>query len=444
MLKIMKKGKVKIVLGSMLFGIISLFSIPKSMAAEKVNLYLFWGEGCPHCTKEKNFLAELMKEDPDIVLHEFEVFKDVEGRSKYIEATEKLSIKTDRVPLLIVGDKYLIGFINEETTGKEIKRLIEESRRNGCFDVFADENSGADTEIVNPIEKPEEEIPVETEDSDDDALIKITPGDSDSTENISEQETCEPSEENSKIILPKIGNLNMESLSLPALTIVLGFLDGFNPCAMWVLLFLISLLIGMKDRKKMWILGIAFIVSSSFVYFLFMVAWLNFFKFVGFITWVRVLIAIIALVGAYSSVKKFFSEDSSGCDVSNSEKKEKVFKKIGNIISNKSFLLSLIGIICLAFVVNLVELVCSAGLPVIYTQVLSLNNMEGIKYYLYILLYIIFFMLDDLFVFFVAMITLQMTGITTKYVKYTRLVGGIILAIIGILILFRPDLLMLG
>jgi glutaredoxin len=444
MLKIMKKGKVKIVLGLMLFGIISLFSIPKSMAAEKVNLYLFWGEGCPHCAKEKNFLAELIKEDPDIVLHEFEVYKDVEGRSKFIEATEKLNIETNGVPLLIIGDKYLVGFMNEETTGKEIKRLIEESRKNGCFDVFADENFGADTEIVNPIEKPEEEIPVEIEDPDDDALIKITPGDSDSTENISEQETCEPSEENSKIILPKIGNLNMESLSLPALTIVLGFLDGFNPCAMWVLLFLISLLIGMKDRKKMWILGIAFIVSSSFVYFLFMVAWLNFFKFVGFITWVRVLIAIIALVGAYSSVKKFFSEDSSGCDVSNSEKKEKVFKKIGNIISNKSFLLSLIGIICLAFVINLVELICSAGLPVIYTQVLSLNNMEGIKYYLYILLYIIFFMLDDLFVFFVAMITLQMTGITTKYVKYTRLIGGIILAIIGILILFRPDLLMFG
>jgi len=429
MLKIVKKVKIKDVFTLVLFGIIGLFSISKSIAAEKVNLYLFWGEGCPHCAKEKNYLAELIKQDPDIVLHEFEVYKDVEGRSKFVEATEKLNIETNGVPLLIIGDKYLVGFMDEETTGKEIKRLIEEDRQNGCFDVFADEDFGAETEIVNPIEKPEEEIeiPVEEVDSDN-----------------SKEEICEPSEENPKIILPKIGNLNMESLSLPALTIVLGLLDGFNPCAMWVLLFLISLLIGMKDKKKMWTLGIAFIVSSSFVYFLFMVAWLNFFKFVGFIMWVRVLIAIIALAGAYISVKKFFSEDSSGCDVSNSEKKEKVFKKIGNIISNKSFLFSLIGIICLAFVVNLVELVCSAGFPVIYTHVLSLNNMEGVKYYLYILLYITFFMLDDLFVFFVAMITLQLTGITTKYVKYTRLIGGIILAIIGILILFRPDLLMFG
>jgi len=96
------------------------------------------------------------------------------------------------------------------------------------------------------------------------------------------------------------------------------------------------------------------------------------------------------------------------------------------------------------FLVNLVELICSAGLPAVFTQVLALNELAKWQYYLYILLYIFFFMLDDLFVFSFAMITLQMTGITTKYVKYTRLIGGIILAIIGILILFRPDLLMFG
>jgi len=126
MLKIVKKVKIKDVFTLVLFGIIGLFSISKSIAAEKVNLYLFWGEGCPHCAKEKNYLAELIKQDPDIVLHEFEVYKDVEGRSKFVEATEKLNIETNGVPLLIIGDKYLVGFMDEETTGKEIKRLIEE------------------------------------------------------------------------------------------------------------------------------------------------------------------------------------------------------------------------------------------------------------------------------------------------------------------------------
>ena len=194
----------------------------------------------------------------------------------------------------------------------------------------------------------------------------------------------------------------------------------------------------------MWILGIAFIVSSASVYFLFMVAWLNLFLFVGYIFWIRAIIAIIALLGGYTSLKKFWSKDSSGCDVVGDEKRKSVFEKLGKVTSNKSFLMAIIGIVVLAFAVNLVELVCSAGLPAVYTQVLVLNNLGKVQYYLYILLYILFFMFDDLFVFFIAMITLQMTGITTKYVKWSRLIGGILMVAIGVLLLFRPEILMFG
>ena len=106
--------------------------------------------------------------------------------------------------------------------------------------------------------------------------------------------------------------------------------------------------------------------------------------------------------------------------------------------------MAIIGIVALAFAVNLVELVCSAGLPAVFTQVLVLNNLGKVQYYLYIILYILFFILDDLVVFFTAMITLQMTGITTKYVKWSRLIGGILMVAIGLLLLFRPEILMFG
>jgi hypothetical protein len=159
---------------------------------------------------------------------------------------------------------------------------------------------------------------------------------------------------------------------------------------------------------------------------------------------VRSVIAVVAFAGAYASLKKYFSKDPTGCDVNDSEKKKKIFDKLGRITSNKSFLLALFGIMGMAFAVNLVELVCSAGLPAVYTQVLSLNKLSGVGYYMYILLYILFFMLDDLFVFFVAMTTLHMTGITTKYVKYTRLIGGLLMILIGFLLLFKPELLMFG
>jgi len=244
--------------------------------------------------------------------------------------------------------------------------------------------------------------------------------------------------------LPLLGEINAVSFSLPLLTIVMGALDGFNPCAMWTLLFLISLLLGMQDRKRMWILGVAFIFTSALVYFLFMSAWLNLILFLGLVVGVRIIIGGLALLGGGYNLKEFLFNRAGGCRVAGDEKRQKVFQKIKIIIGQHSFWLALGGIILLAFAINLVELICSAGLPAVYAQVLALNKLTSWQYYLYILLYILFFMLDALFVFFVAMITLQMTGITTKYTKYSRLIGGLLMLLIGLLLIFKPAWLMFG
>ncbi len=374
-----------------------------SYAREPINLYFFWGQGCPHCAKEREFLNTLVEADPSVKLHDFEVWNNQANRIKLEYAARKLDVVVNGVPFLVVGDEYLVGYMNDETSGKVILSLIDKARNTDCPDIFLDTAKDEPVKNENCIE---------------------------STETINTP------------IFPKIGNLELNALSLPTLTIAMGFLDGFNPCAMWTLLFLISLLIGMGNKKKMWTLGIAFIVASAAVYFLFMVAWLKLFLFIGFIFWVRMLIALIALAGGFISLKKFLSKDATGCDVAGDEKRKTVFDKLGKVTANRSFLLALLGIIALAFAVNLVELVCSAGLPAVYTQVLSLNMLGTLQYYGYILLYIFFFMIDDLFVFFVAMTTLQITGITTKYVKYSRLIGGALMVLIGLLLLFKPDILM--
>ena len=106
--------------------------------------------------------------------------------------------------------------------------------------------------------------------------------------------------------------------------------------------------------------------------------------------------------------------------------------------------MAIAGIILLAFAVNLVELICSAGLPAVYVQILTLTELPTWQYYAYLVLYIFIFMLDDLFIFFVAMKTLQITGVTTKYVRASRLIGGIVMIVIGILLIFKPELLMFG
>ena len=164
----------------------------------------------------------------------------------------------------------------------------------------------------------------------------------------------------------------------------------------------------------------------------------------GFIVWVRALIGLLALGGGGYNLKKFFTEKDSGCKVTGSEERQKFFQRLKSTVNENNFWIALIGIIILAFMVNLVELICSAGLPAVYTQVLALNNLTSWQYYLYILLYILFFMLDDLFVFFIAMATLEMTGVTTKYSRYSQLIGGTIMVVIGILLIFKPEWLMFG
>jgi hypothetical protein len=175
-----------------------------------------------------------------------------------------------------------------------------------------------------------------------------------------------------------------------------------------------------------------------------MAAWLNLILFLGLVIWVRLAIGFIALAGGGYNLKEFFINKEAVCKVTQGEKKKKVFEKIKSVTQMNSFWLALGGIILLAFAVNLVELICSAGLPAIYTQILALSNLPAWQYYLYIGLYIFVFMLDDLFVFFAAMITLEMTGITGKYARISKLIGGILMLIIGLLLIFKPEILMFG
>ena len=379
-----------------------------SVEASVVNAYLFYGEGCPHCAKERQFLNRI--KDQNLTLYEFEIYHSYNNALLMQKVAETLKVDAGGVPFLIIGDKSFIGF-GEGITDTEIEAQINKCLKSSCPDSIAGIVGVEEKEVTNSI----------------------------TTESGQGLES-----ENKIINLPFLGSIDAHNFSLPVLAVVMGVLDGFNPCAMWVLLFLISLLLGMENKKRMWILGATFIISSASVYFIFMSAWLNLILFLGFVIWVRAIIGILALVGGGYNLKEFLFNKDNGCKVAGDEKRQRIFEKLKSVISQKSFLFALGGIIALVFMVNLVELICSAGLPAVLTQVLALNELAKWQYYFYILLYIFFFMLDDLFVFFVAMITLQMTGITTKYSRWSHLIGGILMLIIGLLLLFKPEWLMFG
>lgn len=393
-----------IILISVISLLIPIFSYAQSEPSGDVGLsiYFFWAEGCPHCAKEEIFLDKIKKKYKDqIEIFDYEVSQNPQN----VEILQKMGKKFDTdvsgVPFTVVEDKYFVGFDDEDTTGRAIETYIDHllNARSGV--IQEENNNEIQTEVAST------------------TMVE-------------------------SVKIPFFGSINLKSFSLPVITIILGILDGFNPCAMWALLFLISLLLGMEDKKRMWILGSAFIIASATVYFLFMAAWLNLILFLGFVIWIRILIGLVALFSGGYNIREFFKNKEGACKVSGTENKKKIFEKLKQVTYKNKFWLALGGIILLACAVNLVELICSAGLPAVYSQILALNNLSTWQYYSYILLYIFFFMIDDLFVFFVAMITLQMTGVSGKYSRWSSLVGGILMLLIGLLLIFKHEWLLFG
>jgi len=374
------------------------------VSAADVTLHFFWSHGCPHCAKEKVFLSSLKKTYPELTVKEYEITGDIGNIQLMEKIGKELHTDVSGVPFTVIGKEQFIGYLNNETTGKRIEEAVIGAIENGCEDV------------VSGLE-----------------------GQNTTQQSIQQKNTIPET-----ITLPLFGQLQIRNFSLPFLTFLVALLDGFNPCAMWTLLFLISLLLGMKDRKRMWILGTAFIVSSALVYFLFLSAWLNLFLFLGVIVWIRILIALVAMVAGGYNIRDYFINTQGGCAVMGDEKRRKIFEQMRNITQKRQFLLALGGIMLLAIAVNIVELICSAGLPAIYTKILSLSNLPTWQYYLYLLFYTFIFMLDDLIIFFTAMITLQAVGIQSKYSRYSHLIGGALMLGIGILLLFKPEWLMFG
>ncbi|MFH1588098.1 MAG: hypothetical protein ABIA76_02035 [Candidatus Diapherotrites archaeon] len=241
--------------------------------------------------------------------------------------------------------------------------------------------------------------------------------------------------------IPFIGEIDVSGMSLPAMAIILGLIDGFNPCAMWVLVFLIALLLEVQDKKRIWLIVGTFILASGILYFLFMTAWLNVFLFIGFMGIIQTIVGVIAIASGAWHLKDFFKKEDPTCEVVSSESKKKITERIQELVNAEIVPATIIGIIVLAFSVNLIEFVCSAGIPAVFTKILAANNLSTIEYYGYILLYDIFFMLDDFIIFMIAAMTLQFVDVSSKYVKIAGLIGGIVLILLGILLIFFPQFL---
>lgn len=388
--------------------VVLLFPLVVNAKDNKVTLYLFHGDGCPHCAAEIEYLNNIAKKYDNLEIVKYEVWYNEENSEFLTQVKESFGVNNPYVPTTVIGNTLITGF--SDSTGNKIERAIKYYSSNDYIDQIQRIREGTfdkDT-YKDSFEKYENK-------TDKDVTIDV----------------------------PVFGKVNLKRISLMASAVIIGLVDGFNPCAMWILLFLISVLIGMKNKKRMWALGITFLTTSALVYMIIMLSWIQIAVKITTVIWIRNIIAIIALIGAIINIRSYIkSRKSSGCEVVDDKRRKNIFNKIKKFTSEKSFWLALVGVIGLAVSVNLVELACSAGLPLVFTELLALNNVSDSMKFFYTVIYIVFFLLDDLVVFFIAMFTMKITGISTKYNKYSHLIGGVIMLFIGILLIFKPEWLM--
>ena len=361
----------------------------KEIEEDKINFYFFRGEGCPHCKEEEKFI-ELLKDiyKDKINFYDYETWYDQNNLNyMYVAKTLMKDQVSAAVPYTVIGEETYLGY--NDAIGKKIETKIKE-----YLEIITEEESLAD--------KYKEDIPL-------------------------------------------LGTIDKRDVSISLVAIILGFIDGFNPCAMWVLLFLINMLIGMNDRKKMLIIGLTFLFTSALMYFLFMLGITNILSFIS-VPVIRTIIGVVALLVGIYNVYKFFKErkEDAGCHVVDEKKRKKIFNRIKKFTTEKNIFLALGGVVILAISVNAVELACSSVFPATFAEIMAVNNVSGIAKILYLLLYTLFYMIDDMIVFIIAVSTLELSTTSTKYGKYSKIVSGIIMLLVGLLLILKPEWLMLN
>ncbi len=236
-----------------------------------------------------------------------------------------------------------------------------------------------------------------------------------------------------------LGTISVDRLGLPLFTLTLGLIDGFNPCAMWVLLFLLSLLVHLHDRKRMALIAGTFVLVSGAVYYAFMAAWLNIFLLVGFSTFLRLTLACVALFIGAINIKDFLSPEQGFSLSIPDSSKPGLYARMRTIMNAKSLLPSLIGVAALAIVVNFIELLCTAGLPAIYTAVLTQQGLAPSEHYAYLGLYILGYIADDTLMVSTAVFALSSRKLSEQTGRWLKLLSGTVMMMLGGIMIFKPE-----
>ncbi|HEX7375428.1 MAG TPA: thioredoxin family protein [Steroidobacteraceae bacterium] len=373
-----------------------------------VRLYYFYSPTCPHCQAAKPLINDFAARTPWLELKAYAVKDDKDNARFYYDTAQALGVEALSVPGFIFCRQVRIGYDGAETTGADLIKALE-----SCH---------ADR-VAHPVAAPDAANP---------AALAGTAG---SPTGIAEEAA------GTTIHLPFVGTINAQAFSLPALTVVLAGMDAFNPCAFFVLLFLLSLLVHAKSRARMAIVGGTFVLFSGIVYFVFMAAWLNVFLIAGELRVITVIAGIVALFVAALNIKDYFwFKEGPSLSIPDAAKPG-LFKRMREVVTEGAMGPMLLGTVLLAIVANSYELLCTAGFPMVYTRALTLAKLESWQYYAWLAAYNAIYVIPLLAIVIVFTRTMGARKLSESEGRILKLVSGLMMLGFGILLLFAPNLL---
>jgi len=353
----------------------------------EVQLYFFWALGCPHCTAAHPHVEAIPQGRPWVRLHALELSRQPENVRRYEAMTRELGEQAVAVPALIFCGEMHVGWDGDEVTGATVRRRLDDCRARAGGGLPAGAKGSVDTTIK----------------------------------------------------LSMIGELDASSLSLPVLTLVLAGLDAFNPCAFFVLLFLLSMMAHQKSRARMLTIGGIFVFVSGLMYFAFMAAWLNVFQIFGHLAWVTLAAGALAVFVGAVNVKDFFRFEQ-GLTLSIPEsKKPDIFRRTRAILAADNLPAMLAATVVLAIAANFYELLCTAGFPMVYTRVLTLADLSPAGRYAYLAAYNFIYVVPLAAIVAVFAGTLGARKLTEREGRLLKLMSGVMMLELGALLLLAPE-----
>lgn len=356
--------------------------------AVKVHLYFFWTDSCPHCTRARPFVASLEKTLPWLSVHSLPLTGNRGNLSRYLEMATSLGEEARSVPAFLFCGQIITGYDDDMNIGHFLKEELLQ-----CYQTANDNPQRHG--ITGPQFPP----------------LKI----------------------------PLLTDIDIHGLSLPVLTVILASMDSFNPCAFFVLLALLSLLVHARSRARMFAIGGIFVFFSGLFYFLFMAAWLNLFLIIGQLAWVTLSAGILAIGLAIINIKDYFW---FGRGVSLSipvHAKPGLFDRMRGLVQADNGPAMVVGAVALAVAANSYELLCTAGFPMIFTRVLTLNELTPSAYYFYLLLYTLVYVVPLLTIVMIFTLTLGARKLSEKEGQILKLLAGVMMAELGAVLIFSPD-----